>query len=309
MERINRTPNLCVATYDLTHNFPSGETALDGVCLQVPESGIYGFLGPNGAGKTTTLKLILGLLKKQRGEIRIFGEVFETNRVKTLGKIGSMIESPSIYGHLTAEENLEVWRKIYGCPKSRIQDVLKLTGLEKTRGKKSAQFSLGMKQRLSIATALLHAPELLILDEPTNGLDPNGSLEIRELLKNLNRNDGTTILISSHLLSEIERIVTHVGIINHGKILFQGTLTEFMNKRQKSLTIFATGDSAKTFRILREHFGCDARIEAEEVLTPILEPMQIARINRKLVESGVAVYRIGEIESDLEKMFFDLLRE
>jgi lantibiotic transport system ATP-binding protein len=310
MKNLKQTSALCVETIDLTHKFSESETALQAVNLQVMTGAIYGFLGPNGAGKTTTLKLILGLLKKQAGEILVFGKPFETNRVEILKKTGAMIESPSIYGHLTAAENLEVLRKIYGCPKQRIEDVLELVGLEQTGNKKAAQFSLGMKQRLAIAISLLHSPRLLILDEPTNGLDPNGILEIRELLRKLNQQRGITILISSHLLMEIEKLVTHVGIINRGKMLFQGTLGELMTKRrQNSFTVFETSDAARARMISTENFSFDARVEADKISIPFLEPEQIARVNRKLVESGVDVYRIGKIENDLEKIFFDVISD
>jgi ABC-2 type transport system ATP-binding protein len=291
------------------HKFSNDETALNLVNLQVLEGSIYGFLGPNGAGKTTTLKLILGLLKKQHGEISVFGKPFEKNRVETLRRIGSMIESPSIYGHLTATENLKILQKVYQCPKERIQEVLGLVGLAQTGSKRASQFSLGMKQRLSIAMALLHSPSLLILDEPTNGLDPNGILEIRELLQNLNKNQGVTILISSHLLSEIEKLVTHIGIINHGKILFQGTLAELMSKRrQNSFIVFETNDEARTLQIISD-LGVNSRIESGKIAIPILEKKQIATINQKLVQSDIEVYQIGKIENDLEKIFFDVISE
>lgn len=305
----NRKPAYCIETIDLTHKFFKNETALKRVNLQVIEGSIYGFLGPNGAGKTTTLKLILGLLKKQQGEISVFGKPFENNRVEILRRIGSMIETPSVYAHLTATENLKILQKVYDCPPARIGEVLALVGLDGTGGKKAGQFSLGMKQRLSIAIALLHSPSLLILDEPTNGLDPNGILEIRRLLQDLNANYGITILISSHLLSEIEKLATHVGIINQGEILFQGTLAELMNKRrQNSLTVFETSDEAKTLQVAAS-FGLQARSESGAIVFPLLDKEQVARLNRTLIESGVAVYRIGKIESDLEKIFFDVIAE
>ena len=309
VESLSQRPIYCIETFDLTHKFSESETALNHVNLQVIEGSIYGFLGPNGAGKTTTLKLILGLLKKQRGEISVFGKPFETNRVETLRRTGTMIESPSIYGHLTAVENLKILQKVYACPLNRIGEVLQLVGLEQTGSKRAAQFSLGMKQRLSIAIALLHSPDLLILDEPTNGLDPNGILEIRELLQNLNRNQGITILISSHLLSEIEKLVTHVGIINQGKILFQGTLAALVGKRrQNSFTVFETNDAPKTRQVIGD-FGLNSRLESGSILIPVLGREQIARLNQKLVESGVEVYKIGKIENDLEKIFFDVISE
>ena len=299
----------CIETIDLIHKFSENETALNRVNLQVIENTIYGFLGPNGAGKTTTLKLILGLLKRQLGEISIFGKSFEKNRVETLRKIGSMIESPSLYGHLTATENLIILQKVYDCPRRRIAEVLELVGLAQTKSKKASEFSLGMKQRLGIAMALLHNPTLLILDEPTNGLDPNGILEIRELLQNLHRNHGITLLISSHLLCEIEKLVTHVGIINRGKLLFQGTLPELVSKqRQSSFVIFETSDDSKTSQLIKD-FGVTSRIEAGRIATPILEKETIALINRKLNETGIEVYQISRIENDLEQIFFDVISE
>lgn len=299
----------CIETINLTHKFAENEIALSNVNLQITEGSIYGFLGRNGAGKTTTMKLILGLLKKQSGEIRVFGRPFEKNRVEILRRVGSMIESPSIYAQLTAVENLKIIQKVYDCPKRRIGEVLELVGLEKTGGKRAGQFSLGMKQRLSIAIALLHSPSLLILDEPTNGLDPNGIRETRELLKKMNADHGITILISSHLLSEIEKLVTHLGIINRGKILFQGTFDELVSRqRQNSFIVFETGDEMKTRQIIGD-CGFSSRIEPGGIAVPFLEKKQIARVNRKLVQSGVEVYKIAKIENDLEKIFFDVISE
>ena len=279
------------------------------VNLQVTEGSIYGFLGPNGAGKTTTLKLILGLLKKQHGEIYVFGKAFENNRVETLRRIGSMIESPSIYGHLTATENLQILQKVYRCPKGRIDEVLHLVGLARTGRKKASQFSLGMKQRLGLALALLHSPSLLILDEPTNGLDPNGILEVRELLQSLNQHQGVTVLISSHLLSEIEKLVTHVGIIHRGYIMFQGTLAELLSRRrQSSFVVFQTNDDAKAERIVRG-LGLNPRVDSGGVEVPSLEREQVAGINQTLVRGGIEVYQIGRVEKDLEEIFFDVIAE
>lgn len=298
-----------IETVNLTHKFSANETALKSVNLQVSDGTIYGFLGPNGAGKTTTLKLILGLLKQQHGEVFVFGKPFAKNRVAALRQIGSMIESPSLYGHLTAQENLKILQKVYQCPTSRIHEVLELVGLAQTRKKKANQFSLGMKQRLSIAIALLHNPTLLILDEPTNGLDPNGILEIRELLQRMNQNHGITILVSSHLLVEIERLVTHIGIINKGKLLFQGTLSDLVSKRQQnSFTVFKTSDAARALLIIGE-FSTKARIEADKVVIPLLEKETIAAINQKLVQEHIDVYRISKVASDLEQVFFDVISE
>ena len=298
-----------IETINLTHRFSENEAALSSVNLQVIENTIYGFLGPNGAGKTTTLKLILGLLRKQHGEILVFGKPFANDRVATLRKIGSLIESPSIYGHLSATENLKILQKVYECPPQRIGEVLELVDLARTRNKKAQQFSLGMKQRLSIAIALLHNPSLLILDEPTNGLDPNGIQEIRELLQGLNRNHGITILISSHLLFEIEKFVTHIGIINKGKLLFQGTLAELISKRQQnSYVVFETSNDSRAAQIISE-FNPLAQIESGRVAVPLLDKEKIALINQRLVQSDIDVYQISKIENDLERIFFDVIAE
>ena len=215
-----------VAISGLTYRFGRNPPALNEVAMSVPTGAIYGFLGPNGAGKTTTLRLILGLLRRQSGEIRVFDQGLEEHRASILSRIGSSIEVPSIYDSLTAAENLEVWRLAFGCARSRIPAVLEQVGLTETGSKRAGQFSLGMKQRLAIAVALLHEPSLLILDEPTNGLDPHGIIEVRKLLRRLNQELGITILVSSHLLGEIEKLVTHLGIIHRGRMVFEGTLAE-----------------------------------------------------------------------------------
>lgn len=298
----------CIETEDLTYKFSPHETVLNRVCLVVDEGTIYGFLGPNGAGKTTTLRLILGLLKKQAGEINIFGKPLESDRIEILRGIGSLIESPSIYGHLTATENLRVFQTVYRCPPERIREVLELVGLAATGKKKAGQFSLGMKQRLSIAIALLHRPRLLVLDEPTNGLDPEGILEMRDLLKRLKQEDGLTILISSHLLSEIEKLVDDVGIIHKGRMLFQGTLAELQGRqRASSLVAFRTSDNEKAAEAFAARqvtiVSQNGRISASD-----LDEGSVARLNKELVMSGVDVYAIERIEDDLERIFLDVIK-
>lgn len=280
---------------------------LDNINLQVQAGTIYGFLGPNGAGKTTTLRLVLGLLKKQKGEIRLFGELFEKNPLEALRKIGAMIESPSLYGHLTAVENLQLLQKVYQCPQSRIRQVLEMVGLSATGNKKAARFSLGMKQRLSIAMALLHEPSLLILDEPTNGLDPNGMIEIRELLLSLNRQYGITILISSHLLGEIEKMVSHVGIIHHGCLLFQGTLNELQKERAvESRLILATSNPEKTEAILLMHHILPEFKDGSFIMS--MPSRQVtARLLRQLVSQDINVYELSPVKADLEDIFIKLI--
>jgi ABC-2 type transport system ATP-binding protein len=294
-----------IETKGLTHHFSPSDRVLNDISLRVPAGSIYGFLGPNGAGKTTTLRLVLGLLSQQQGSIEIFGMSLRRHRMEILRRVGSSIESPSIYAHLTARENLAIWQIIFQCPATRIDEVLRLVGLAHTGSKRASQFSLGMKQRLSIAVALLHDPSLLILDEPTNGLDPHGILEMRDLLLALNRDHGTTILVSSHLLSEIERLVTHVGIINRGTVIFQGPFAELSEKR-KAVTIIDTSDNDRALAVVKET-GFEVRLEHEKLLVPSLPPPDISRINRLLVQAELDVYQIAPGGNDLEKIFLDLI--
>lgn len=299
---------LCVETTDLTFQFSPQEIALNKIQLQVPEGSIYGFLGPNGAGKTTTLRIILGLLKKQQGNVRFFEKDFLENRIEILQQVGTLIEAPSLYAHLTATENLQILQKIYQCPKERIPEVLETVGLSKTGKKRAGKFSLGMKQRLSIAMALLHEPKLLILDEPTNGLDPNGIIEVRELLKKLNVEKNITVLISSHLLSEIEKLVSHVGIIHKGEMLFQGTLDDLHKKQsEKSLVGFETNNNVEAQKLMSIN-GFSASELHGMVQIPLTEKKNIAMLNQILVQNGIEVYHIGIIKNDLESIFIDLVK-
>ncbi|MGL4597387.1 MAG: ABC transporter ATP-binding protein [Bacteroidia bacterium] len=293
-------------TRNLSHHFSASEQVLTNINLQVHQSSIYGFLGPNGAGKTTTLKLILGLIAKQQGEVFIAGKLFDKNRIELLHQIGSLIETPSLYSQLTAKENLAVWQKIYQCPQKRIDEVLEQVRLSDTGKKKAGQFSLGMKQRLSIAVALLHNPSILILDEPTNGLDPNGILEMRALLRQLNQEKKMTILVSSHLLSEIEKLVTHVGIINKGNILFQGTLPELMQKQEQAAHIvLATNNNQHAATLIDAQLILPSPNEHQLFLKQIPHE-QIAMLNKKLVENGIDVYEIRSEKTDLETIFMNL---
>lgn len=294
-------------TIDLVHQFSPAEIVLRHINLQVPTGSIYGFLGPNGAGKTTTLKLVLGLLKKQQGSISIFGKPFDENRIPILKQVGSLIESPSLYGHLTAYENLRLLQKVYQCPRERIQEVLHLVGLPQTGKKKASQFSLGMKQRLSIAIALLHNPTLLILDEPTNGLDPSGIIEIRELLIKLNQEQGITIVISSHLLAEIEKLVTHLGIIHQGSMVFQGTMNELKSRQQQLLSVvLETSDNERAIQLLADS-SLTCKLDAGKIVLPAMSKEAIARINRLLVTNGLDVYELTASGNDLESIFMDFI--
>lgn len=294
-------------TNGLCHQFGRGDRVVNELTLRVPQGSIYGFFGPNGAGKTTTLKLILGLIKKQTGQIHIYGKPLEQNRVSILKQIGSLIDSPSLYGHLTAVENLLVFQKLYQCRKERIDQVLGLVGLSRTADKKVGRFSLGMKQRLGIAIALLHNPSFLILDEPTNGLDPSGMLEIREMLSRMNQQHGISILVSSHLLSEMEKLVSHVGIINKGQLIYEGALDDLMAKsRQTSKVIWNTSNAAKAMETLSGRHNAE-KLDENKLITPNLPKSQIDEMNRELLGADVSVYSISGNNKDLESIFIDLI--
>lgn len=296
-------------TRSLVHSFSSDEIVLRGIDLSVAEGSIYGFLGPNGAGKTATLRLVLGLLQRQEGSITIFGKELREHRVEILRRVGSLIESPSIYGHLTAVENLRVLNKIHRRPASRIDEVLALVGLADTGRKRAGQFSLGMKQRLSIAVALLHSPSLLILDEPTNGLDPNGMIEVRELLRTLNREHGITIVISSHLLAEIDRLVTHIGIINKGQMLFEGTLDELKMRQERATGVRLETSDAEATRTVLERSSIAGRFENGQFILPALDKERVAELNQMLVAAGVGVHELSVMRNDLERIFMDMVSE
>lgn len=225
-----------VKTNGLTKEY-GGHLSVNNLNMAVKEKNIYGFLGPNGAGKSTTLKMLLGLAHPTKGEIDIFGKrVTSKNRIELLRDIGSLIETPSYYGHLTARENLKICQTLLDVPAANMDEVLKIVRLDRQQSKKVSAFSLGMKQRLGLASALLSFPKLLILDEPTNGLDPAGIQEMRELIRSLPEKYGMTIIISSHLLSEIDQIVDDIGIIANGKMMYQGTLS-LLHQTDKSKTL------------------------------------------------------------------------
>ena len=273
--------------------------------LQVPEGAIYGFLGPNGAGKSTTLKMILGLVRPTAGSISVFGkEVNGHNRLDMLKQVGSLIESPSYYGHLTGEENLKVVQTLRGVPEKDVYEVLEIVRLEGQRNKKVAHYSLGMKQRLGLAAALLGFPRLLILDEPTNGLDPAGIQEMRELICSLPARFGMTVLVSSHLLSEIDQMADHVGIIREGELVFQDTL-ETLHRHSRHNLALRTGDNEGALKLLHQSRVPCAQ-EEDYILLPRLDDPDAAKLIRYLIGHGVDVLRLEERQKSLEDIFLEL---
>lgn len=214
-----------IETQNLSKSY-AGFKAVSNVSLHIPKGSVYGFLGPNGAGKSTTMKMFLGLVRPTSGSFAINGKQYPKDRMKILREVGSFIEAPAFYGNLSGEENLEIIRRILGLPGSAVSEALDLVGLTPFKKRLARKYSLGMKQRLGLAGALIGQPPVLILDEPTNGLDPVGIHEIRNLIRSLPQKYDCTVLVSSHLLSEIELMADNIGILNHGRLLFEGTLED-----------------------------------------------------------------------------------
>ena len=278
--------------------------------LSVQQGEIYGFLGPNGAGKTTTMKMILSLISRTDGEIEVFGQSIGTDK-QYLNQIGSMIEEPSYYPNLTGYENLLVFQKILGFDKKNIQETLKIVGLDQPKNKKKLvkDYSLGMKQRLALAFALVKKPRLLILDEPTNGLDPAGIHEIRELIIKLAKEQGITVFISTHILSEVEHIADRVGIINHGQLVYEGEI----RKIQSNKWLEVRGD----FRGRREDisqvlFGYPCKmleIQEDKLKLTNLADQQISSLLRDLIVEKVPIYEVKQEQETLESIFLNLTKE
>ena len=283
-------------------------TAVDHVELHVPQGCVYGFIGPNGAGKSTTMKMLLGLIHPTAGRVRLLGqELTEKSRLPLLRQTGSLIESPAGYLHLTAQENLEIVADLKGVPHKDIGRVLDIVHQTQDRNRRVGQYSLGMKQRLGIAMALLGSPKLLILDEPTNGLDPAGIQEMRALIRNMPAATGATVLISSHLLGEIEQMVEQVGIIDHGHILFEGPLTELQRHSRGNVTLRLL-DPAKAAPVLRAN-GLTAHSDSCVVTLPPLQDALLADLVQKLAACGAGVVELTPHTKTLEEIFLSLTSE
>ena len=296
---------LVIETRNLQFGFSNKNTLLKNINLKVERGSIYGFLGPNGAGKTTTIRLLLGLLKDESKSIYLFGKNLSQNRIESLSKIGALIEQPSLYEHLSGYDNLEITRQLKKIDKEKITDVLQTVRLLEAAHKEVKAYSLGMKQRLGIAIALLGEPELLILDEPVNGLDPSGMMEMRELLKDINKKYNTTIFLSSHLISEIEKIVTHVAIINMGELLFQGTMGDIHNLQKNELTVHMKVDNSdaattflkKSYNVVEKEDGVNIIIQSKEEVNQILQ---------QLITNNIKVYEANIESKNLEQLFLSM---
>ena len=297
MNNIITTTDLC-KEYDKTMRVKN-------LNLEVNKGEVYGFLGPNGAGKSTSLKMLLGLVKPTNGKIEIFNKEFnEKNRISILKNIGSLIESPAYYDHLTGLENMRIMQKLLNAPPKNIDKALEIVRLQNAKDKKVRNYSLGMKQRLGIAMAILNFPKLLILDEPTNGLDPSGIHEIRELIKSFPKEYDMTVIISSHLLNEIDMIATQVGIITEGKLVFQDKLEKLHEKVEASI-LLKSDNLNKAQNILNMN-GFSSKIKDDYLVLGDIKDNVVSRINSFLVKSGVNIYRIEKNRKTLEEIFMEL---
>ena len=293
-----------IQTKDLNFQFNNKRKILENLSLNIPKGSIYGFLGPNGAGKSTTMRLITGLLNEQQNEsIYLFGETLSKQLPQIFKRIGSIIETPTLYLHLSGYDNLKLIATIQEVPNSKIQEILELVELSKFQKQKAKHYSLGMKQRLAIGMALLNDPELLILDEPVNGLDPQGIIEVRQLLKKLNKEKGITIFISSHLLSEIEKTCTHVGIINQGKLLFEGSLSDLGNKN-KNITVDIILDEVEKYHSKLNGFEV-TQIDSKTLQFVLDNEKEIPELIQNLVQNDFQIYGVNK-RGGLEDWFINL---
>ena len=295
-----------IETTNLSFGYDANITVLNRIGLRVESATIYGFVGPNGAGKTTFIRLLLGLLPNRTGQISIFGKSINHSRIDILSRLGCLVEQPSLYENLTGRENLVITSMIRGLKKSRIPVVLQLVDLTDAGGQYVSAYSLGMKQRLGLAIALLGEPELLILDEPANGLDPTGIIEMRELLIRLNKEYGTTIFLSSHLLSELEKLVTHIGILRKGEMVFQGSMTQLEALQHgQTVVVIDTNDNQACFLLLKNDYPTII-LKANRLQFPYMSKSEIGIVCNRIVSAGFSLYEAKTVHHTLEDVFIKL---
>ena len=292
-----------VETHSLTKRYGSGVLAVDSVDMSVRRGEVYGFLGPNGAGKTTTLRMLVGLIRPTSGTATVAGHA--PGDPKGLARIGSLIESPGFYPYLSGRENLRVVADLAGVDQKRVNVVLDIVELGSRAHRRFGTYSTGMKQRLGVAASLLKDPELLILDEPTNGLDPQGMAEMRKLIKDIGQGDRT-VLLSSHLLGEVEQICDRVGVISNGRLVRQSTVQDLIGE-EGVLVRAQPLDAAE--QLLATMFGSDAIVRQDGALHLKVKPDQSLEINRRLVAAGIGVSEVRPFERSLEEVFFQLTGE
>ena len=298
--------NTILQTHNLNFSFNGKVNILNNITLDVPKASIYSFLGPNGAGKTTTIRILCGLVRIGSGVVNIFGQDMATHRLSILRRMGTLIEQPSLYAHLSGYDNLKVFALNYGVDRKVIDGLLETVGLTDAARIPVKNYSLGMKQRLAIAVTLLPDPELLILDEPTNGLDPEGIIEIRQLMRRL-QSEGKTIMVSSHLLSEIEKISTHVGVIRKGSIVFQGPSSELMNDHAQRFLMIETPDIFKAAIALQDR-NLVIEQRTDSIRIPAIDRQDIPELISMLVGQNIKIQQVRFEQQTLEERFIELTK-
>lgn len=295
-----------IETHALSFRYGRRSPVLENISLRIPRGAIYGFLGPNGAGKSTTMRLLTGIIPEQTNAIRLFGEPLQHQLPHLFHRIGSLVEQPALYLPLSGIDNLRYIATLRGLPEKRIAPLLELVGLAGDGRRRVKHYSLGMKQRLAIAMALLGDPELLLLDEPVNGLDPNGMQEIRQLLVQLNRERGVSIFVSSHLLAEIEKMCTHVGIIHRGRLRFDGRMGDLSSKFGAASLLLTLDEAPHWAERLQPRLP-QLSVESETQLRLSLgDEAAIPGLIRDLVAEGAAIYEVRRT-GGLEEWFMSLI--
>lgn len=294
-----------IQTSNLDFQYSKHKKIVENLSINVPKGSIYGFLGPNGAGKSTTMRLLTGIIPDDTNSISLFEESLNKQLPYVFEKVGSLVESPALYLHLSGYDNLKYIAVLRKIDLSKIDEVLELVDLSHAKKQKAKQYSLGMKQRLAIAMALLSEPELLFLDEPVNGLDPNGIVDIRKLLVKINKEKGVTIFVSSHLLSEIEKMCTHVGIISKGVLKFEGTM-DALSKKFDKCKIQITIDNAENWLpILEEIYKNVVLEETNKISLELNNTSEIPAFVNSIIKEGALLYELKIIEG-LEQWFMNL---
>ena len=294
-----------IQTSNLDFQYSKNKKILNNLSINVPKGSIYGFLGPNGAGKSTTMRLLTGIVPDDSNSIFLFEKPIESQIPEVFEKVGALVESPALYLHLSGYDNLKYIALLRQVPLSKIDEVLELVDLTAHKRQKAKQYSLGMKQRLAIAMALLSEPELLFLDEPVNGLDPNGIVEIRKLLVKINKEKGVTIFVSSHLLSEIEKMCTHIGIISKGVLKYEGTM-EDLSRKFETCKIQITLDEAENWKEKLSSKYANVALEEQNKITMNLNhTSEIPDFAKEIIQEGARIYEIKILEG-LEEWFMNL---
>jgi len=296
-----------ITVQSLTYSYTKGQRTLEDLSFHVPKGSLFGFLGANGSGKTTTIRLILGLCQPESGHVLVNGVRMDAPSTSIYKKIGAMIEQPSLYGQLTGKENLYLNALYHGIGGEKINKTLSLVGLKHVATKRVSSYSLGMKQRLGLALSLLHDPELIVLDEPLNGLDPKGIAEIRELMVHLVKEEGRTVFMSSHLLGEVETTCDAICVIDNGKKLFSGSIDELRRGLTGQTTWRIVCDNPEfALTLMDTTMEVELAQTGDALLVQTTDKERIAELNRLFVQSGISVYAMTPVERNLEELYIKL---